>query len=385
MTVEGERKMFKLIKGGRVFSPDDLGVKDILIAKDTIFLVDDRILPETLPWNFELTDASGRMILPGIIDPHVHIIGGGGSAGLNSRCKDIAVEEIIDSGVTTVVGCLGFDRTSRTLKNLLLKARALEELGMNAYILSGSYSLPPLTLTGSVEEDLILIDKVIGVKLALGETLANWPEVRDIRDLLAECLRGGHLAGKPGFLQIHLGVNGKLWKKTFWDLLEEARIPLSRVIFTHANRSLDTFEAFTDYVRAGGAIDLTASYTPAERPGSLTVVDCIARLVAENVPLGRVTISSDSNATRILPDRRLKYLPVATIFEVFRELCRTGVLPREKAVSLVTRNPAQAIGCARGKGSLETGKDADLIILNESFELESVLIKGKWARKKGIT
>jgi beta-aspartyl-dipeptidase (metallo-type) len=377
--------MFKLIRGGRVFSPENLGVKDILIAKDTIFLVRDRIPPETLPWDFELTDASGRMILPGIIDPHVHIIGGGGSAGLNSRCKDIAVEEIIDSGVTTVVGCLGFDRTSRTLKNLLLKARALEELGMNAFILSGSYSLPPLTLTGSVEEDLILIDKVIGVKLALGETLANWPEVRDIRDLLAECLRGGHLAGKPGFLQIHLGVNGRLWKKIFGDLLEEARVPLSQVIFTHANRSPDTFQEFADYVKAGGAIDLTASYTPAERPGSLTVVECVGKLVSDNLPLDRVTISSDSNATRILPDRRLKYLSVATIFEVFRDLCRSGVLPLEKVVGLMTRNPARAIGCGRTKGSLEPGKDADLIIVDESWKLEAVLIKGKWARKKGIT
>ncbi len=139
--------------------------------------------------------------------------------------------------MTTAVGVLGFDRASRTLKALLLKTRALEELGLTAFMLTGSYSLPSLTLTGSVEDDLILIDKVIGVKLALGETLANFPEIRDIRNLLAECLRGGHLGGKAGFLQIHMGIQGKAWKKPLLEILREMKIPFSRVIFTHVNRS----------------------------------------------------------------------------------------------------------------------------------------------------
>ncbi len=93
-------------------------------------------------------------------------------------------------------------------------------------MLTGSYSLPSLTLTGSVEEDLILIDKVIGVKLALGETLANSPEIRDIRNLLAECLRGGHLGGKAGFLQIHMGIQGKAWEKPFMEILQEIEDPI---------------------------------------------------------------------------------------------------------------------------------------------------------------
>lgn len=377
--------MFKLIKGARVFCPEDQGIKDLLIGRDTIWEIKENISAGEIPGNPEIYDASNRILMPGIIDPHVHIIGGGGAGGLNSRNKEIAIEQIIDAGVTTVVGCLGFDRTSRSLKSLLLKARALEELGLTAYILSGSYSLPSLTLTGSVEEDLILIDKVIGVKLALGETLANWPETRDIQNLLAECLRGGHLGGKPGFLQIHLGANGNAWKNSFLKILKDSHIPFSRVVFTHANRSSDTFNVFADYLKEGGYIDLTTSYTPEERPGSLTVLESIQGLVSKNIPLERVTLSSDSNATRILPDKTMKYLPVKTIFEVTRKLCQSGVIPMDQAVSLVTRNAAQVIGCSRKKGSLEVGKDADLIILNRDFELEAVLLKGVWAKKKGVT
>lgn len=375
----------KVIKNGRVYSPDDLGQKDILIAGDTILSVGGRVSTDALPFPVEVYDAEGKMILPGIIDPHVHFIGGGGSSGLNSRTKEIAVEQIIEAGVTTAVGVLGFDRASRTLKTLLLKTRALEELGLTAFMLTGSYSLPSLTLTESVEDDLILIDKVIGVKLALGETLANFPEIRDIRNLLAECLRGGHLGGKAGFLQIHLGVQGKAWKKPFMEILREMKIPFSQVVFTHVNRSADTLDEFLEYIQAGGGVDLTASYTPAERPGSLTVSDSLQRLMQAGVSLDRVTLSSDSNATRMLPDKRIKYLPIQTLFQVIRDLWLTGEIPRPQLVRLVTENPARSLGLGRIKGLIQPGRHADLIILKEPFELDGVLLKGKWARRDGQT
>jgi beta-aspartyl-dipeptidase (metallo-type) len=377
--------MLKVIKNGRVYSPDDLGQKDILIAGDTILSVESRVSTDSLPWPAEVYDAGGKMILPGIIDPHVHFIGGGGSSGLNSRTKEIAVEQIIEAGVTSAVGVLGFDRASRTLKALLLKTRALEDLGLTAFMLTGSYNLPSLTLTGSVEDDLLLIDKVIGVKLALGETLANFPEIRDIRNLLAECLRGGHLGGKAGFLQIHMGVQGKVWKKPFMEILREMKIPFSQVVFTHVNRSPDTLDDFLEYIQAGGGVDLTASYTPAERPGSLTVGESLQRMIRAGVPLDRVTLSSDSNATRMLPDKRIKYLSVQTLFQVIRDLWLTGEIPRPQLVRLVTENPARSLGLGRIKGLVEPGKHADLIILREPFELDGVVLKGKWARRDGQT
>jgi beta-aspartyl-dipeptidase (metallo-type) len=377
--------MLKVIKNGRVYSPDDLGQKDILIAGDTILAVADRLSTESLPFPVEVYNAGGRMILPGIIDPHVHFIGGGGSSGLNSRTKEIAVEQIIEAGVTTAVGVLGFDRASRTLKALLLKTRALEELGLTAFMLTGSYSLPSQTLTGSVEDDLILIDKVIGVKLALGETLANFPEIRDIRNLLAACLRGGHLGGKAGFLQIHMGVQGKVWKKPFMEILREMKIPFSQVIFTHANRSPDTLDEFLEFIQAGGGVDLTASYTPEERPGSLTVREALQRMIRAGVPLDRVTLSSDSNATRMLSDKRLKYLPIQTLFQVIRDLWLNGEISRPQLVRLVTENPARSLGLGQVKGLIEPGKHADLIILKEPFELDGVIVKGKWGRRDGQT
>lgn len=60
-------------------------------------------------------------------------------------------------------------------------------------------------------------------------------------------------------------------------------------------------------------------------------------------------------------------------------------MTRSQVVRFVTENPAKTLGLGRVKGRLEAGKHADLIIIKEPFELESVMLKGKWARKDGQT
>ena len=138
-----------------------------------------------------------------------------------------------------------------------------------------------------------------------------------------------------------------------------------------------------EYIQAGGYIDLTASYTPAERPGSLTVLESLKRLIRAGIPLDHVTMSSDSNATRTLPDKRLKYLPIQNLFQVTKELWQRGEITRSQVVRFVTENPAKTLGLGRVKGRLEAGKHADLIIIQEPFELEALCLKGNGPEKTG--
>jgi len=108
-------------------------------------------------------------------------------------------------------------------------------------------------------------------------------------------------------------------------------------------------------------------------------------MIRAGVSLDRVTLSSDSNATRMLPDKRLKYLSIQTLFQVIRDLWLAGEISRPQLVRLVTENPARSLGLGRIKGLIEAGRHADLIILKEPFELDGVLLKGKWARRDGQT
>ncbi len=88
------------------------------------------------------------------IDQHLHITGGGGENGPASLISEIAAKDILSAGITTVVGLLGFDAISRNIAGLLTKARALKQQGITAYIYTGSYDVPPVTLTGKYQRTL---------------------------------------------------------------------------------------------------------------------------------------------------------------------------------------------------------------------------------------
>lgn len=46
-------------------------------------------------------------------------------------------------------------------------------------------------------------------------------------------------------------------------------------------------------------------------------------------------------------------------------------------IKVTAENPARYIGVSDRKGSLETGKDADILVVNHNFELQAVYCMGK--------
>lgn len=61
----------------------------------------------------EIIDAHKCLIIPGLVDIHVHLIGGGGEAGPASRTPESQLSAFLDAGITTVVGVLGTDCITR--------------------------------------------------------------------------------------------------------------------------------------------------------------------------------------------------------------------------------------------------------------------------------
>jgi beta-aspartyl-dipeptidase (metallo-type) len=151
-----------LIRNAIVYAPELIGKRDVLIGGEKILAIDETIeLPSSS--FLRVIDADGMFLTPGLIDPHVHIAGGGGEGGFATRTPELSLSDATKFGVTTVVGLLGTDGTTRHHCNLLAKARSLEAEGLSTYILTGSYQLPSQTLTGSIQSDIINIDKIIGV------------------------------------------------------------------------------------------------------------------------------------------------------------------------------------------------------------------------------
>ena len=153
--------MFRLLKNGDVYAPEHIGKADILICNDKIVDIAEHIdfdYPGT-----EVVDLEGRKVIPGVIDQHIHVTGGGGESGFTSKVTEVGLSDLVRGGVCTVVGVLGTDSISRNVESLLAKVKALNEEGLTAYCYTGSYDYPSPTVTGSVGRDIALIDEVIGV------------------------------------------------------------------------------------------------------------------------------------------------------------------------------------------------------------------------------
>jgi len=243
--------MFKLISQVKVLSPEDQGVKDILIAGEKIAAIEEPRKIKIEGLEVELIDGSGLVAMPGFIDPHVHILGGGGEGGPATRAPEIRVEDCAVGRVTTVIGCLGTDSITRHLSSLLAKARALEIEGLSTWIYAGAYSLPAPAITGSVRSDLVLIDKVIGAgEIALSDHRSSQPAYEEFLELVAECRVGGLLGGKAGIAHFHLG-DGSRGLDYLFRMIKETEIPATQVIPTHTSRNRYLFEQVDGVVKAG--------------------------------------------------------------------------------------------------------------------------------------
>lgn len=346
--------MFTLLKKGHCFMPEDVGRKDILIAYDKICDIKDEISAANL-WDVEEIDCRDCLVCPGIIDQHVHITGGGGEQGPISRIPEIQLSEVVEAGVTTLVGVLGFDSITRSIAGLLAKSRALEAEGISTYIYTGSYGSPTETLTGRVLTDLVLLDKVIGVgEIAIADYRSNHPSLQDLRMLASEANGGGMLGGKAGILHLHVG-DGKEGLDSLLRLIDESDFPIGMFVPTHINRNQKLFQQGIDLLQKGGNIDLTAGETI-----GLNLADSLSLLLEKKISLENVTASSDGNGS--------SPTGINQINQLLGDL-KTCILEHKldfaSVIRIVTENPAKVLKLYPQKGCLKAGSDADILILNK--------------------
>ncbi|MFE3975757.1 MULTISPECIES: beta-aspartyl-peptidase [unclassified Peribacillus] len=375
--------MLTLIKNGEIYSPNYLGRKDILITNDKIAFIDDRI---EIPDNFapiQIIDAANLFVVPGFIDSHVHIIGGGGEGGFKTRTPELMLTDITTSGITTLVGLLGTDGTTRRMESLLAKARALEEEGISCFIHTGSYQVPVKTLTGKIEDDIILIDKTIGVgEIAISDHRSSEPTFEELTKVASAARNGGILSGKAGILEVHVGDgDGKL--SLLHEIVDKTNIPIRQLHPTHINRNGELFRAGIDYAKRGGYVDFTTSTIPLFlEEGEVKCSIGLRLMLEEGVPVGHITFSSDGQASLPFFNSHGEYagLQVGKVSSLYHEV-RDSVLkegiPLETALKVITTNPAQVLKLS-SKGSIQTGKDADIVLLQkDTLTIDTVIARGQ--------
>jgi len=377
--------MLTLIRDASVIAPEALGPRDILAAGEGIVAVAEPGTISISGAEVAEIDGSGLFALPGLVDSHVHLLGGGGEGGPATRAPEIRIEDIVSAGVTTVIGCLGTDGVTRHPSSLIAKARGLEIEGITAFIYIGSYELPVRTVTGSVRSDLALLPPIVGAgEIAISDHRSAQPTFDELARLAAECRVGGMLGGKPGILHLHLG-DGERALELVFRIIEETEIPATQIIPTHCNRNPGLLDEAFRFVAEGGRIDLTAGI--AEHPPAVDVATAVRLAVERGAALDRISVSSDANGSLPVFDDNgnLVALDVAsqkTLLEQLAKMVRDGILELPEATALFTANPARFYGLDR-KGRVAPGADADLMLLDQDFRLVHVLARGRRAVSHG--
>lgn len=377
-----------LIRNATVYTPAAAGRRDVLIAGGRVIRIEREI---AVAGDYcEIVDAQGLAVVPGFVDSHVHIAGGGGEGGYATRTPELSLSDAVAGGVTTVVGCLGTDGVTRSLAGLLAKARGLDEEGISTFMLTGHYAVPLQTLTGSIERDLLLVDKIVGVgEVALSDHRSTQPTFDEFLRLASEARRGGILSGKAGVVNVHLG-DGRRGLAYLRRAIAETEIPATQFVPTHINRNPALFAEGVEYARGGGLVDFTTSTVPAYlTEGEVKCSAGLRRMLEAGVPSTQVTFTSDGQGS--LPNfdaqGRTVGVGVGRVTSLFAEV-RDAVLlegiPLETALQVVTSNPARIMKL-RGKGELVPGCDADLVLLTpDALQIRSVVARGRWLMRDGV-
>lgn len=368
-----------LIRNAEVYAPESLGRRDLLLGGGKVLWIgtDAPDLPAT--FGAQVLDLGGRRLLPGLIDGHVHVTGGGGEAGFASRVPAPTLSRYTRSGVTTVVGLLGTDDVARGTRELVAHVNALREEGLSAWGYAGGYHLPPATLTGSVRADLVFIDCLIGVgELAISDHRSSQPTLDELLRIASEAHVAGLMTGKAGIVHLHLG-DGSRGLDLVRRALDQSELPPRVFNPTHVNRRKALFEEAIALARRGCSIDITA-FPVDEGEDAWSAADALVRYLDSGAPRDRVTVSSDAGGCLPCFDAQGRVCSMdvghsGALVDTLRELLARGIALQD-ALPAFTSNVAGLLRLP-GKGRIAVGADADLVALDASGAVTDVFAGGR--------
>jgi len=363
--------MLTLFKNTRLYQPAFVGETDVLTAAGKVVAIGKNL--DISSASGTIVDCRNKILTPGFIDQHTHLIGAGGKNGFASMTPEIMLSDFISCGTTTALGLLGTDASARSLKSLYAKAKALEIEGMSTYMHCGYFGIDPVTLTGSILEDLLFIDKIIGCKVAICDTRSSYPNETELLRHLRDVMVGGLTSGKGGILHIHLGnLDSKM--DVLFDIVQKHQFPIRHISPTHVGRTEALFQQSLEFARLGGIIDLTTGASQYTEPWK-----SVLEAKEKGISLDQISFSSDGHAgLSKKTENGIKFIkaPVSENLSQFRKLVLEGGIKLEEALKVVTSTPAKNLSLPN-KGCVQVGADADFCLFDDKLNLTDVVAKGQ--------
>ncbi|MEV5384278.1 N-acetylglucosamine-6-phosphate deacetylase [Streptomyces sp. NPDC052721] len=348
--------------------------------------VDGKRIAGTAPADAMLIDVTGHWLVPGFVDIHNH---GGGGASFSGTAEQIltAVHTHRVHGTTTLVASTVTDEMDLLVRQAGLLSELAEQGDIAGIHFEGPFISP--CRKGAHSEKLLrdpdpaevrkLIDAARG-KAKMVTLAAELPGGLDSVRLLAE---HGVIAA--------IGHTDATYEQTV-----EA-IDAGATVATHLFNAMPalnhrapgpiaalledervTVELINDGVHLHpAALELAFHRAGASRVAFITDAMDAAGTGDGRYLLGPLEVEVSEGVARLVEGGSIAGSTL-TLDRAFRRAVTIDRLSVEDAVEALSANPARLLGLFDRVGSLEPGKDADLVLLDADFELKGVMRQGEW-------
>ncbi|MGW7524798.1 N-acetylglucosamine-6-phosphate deacetylase [Streptomyces sp. NPDC054783] len=368
-----------VLAGARVVLPT--GVVD-----DGRVVVEGTKIAAAAPENADVIDVSGHWLIPGFVDIHNH---GGGGASFSGTPDQImtALRTHRAHGTTTLVASTVTDEMDLLVRQAGLLSELAEQGDIAGIHFEGPFISPcrkgahseallrdpdpaevrklidaargrakmvtlATELPGGIESVRLLAEH--GVIAAIGHTDATYEQTVEAID--AGATVATHLFNAMPALN-HRAPG------PIAALLEDERV---------------TVELINDGTHLHpAALELAFHRAGADRVAFITDAMDAAGIGDGRYMLGPLEVEVSEGVARLVEGGSIAGSTL-TLDRAFRRAVTVDRLPVEDAVQALSANPARLLGLSDRVGSLEPGKDADLLVLDGDFGLKGVMRRGEW-------
>ncbi|MEU2244236.1 N-acetylglucosamine-6-phosphate deacetylase [Streptomyces sp. NPDC018338] len=357
-----------------------------IVENGRVIVEGDRIVGSS-PEGAPSIDLTGHWLVPGFVDMHNH---GGGGASFTSGTVDEVLKGVHTHrlhGTTTVVASF----VTGEMDFLTQRAGLLSELAEQGEIAGLHFEGPFISPCRKGAHD---------------ETLLRDPDPADVRKLidaargqakmvtLATELPGGldsvRLLAEHGVIAA-IGHTDATYEQTV-----EA-IDAGATVATHLYNAMPalghrapgpiaallederiTVELINDGTHLHpAALELAFHHAGADRVALITDAMDAAGFGDGRYMLGPLEVEVKDSVARLVEGGSIAGSTL-TLDRAFKRAATIDGLPVESVVQAISANPARLLGVYDRVGSLEPGKDADIVVLDADFTLKGVMRKGVW-------
>lgn len=383
--------MLTLIENGLILTPAGWLEKSAIIvdgnriakitSKQTSLAVDARI------------DAKGAYIIPGGIDMHLHGGGGHDFMECNEEAFRNAIAAHMRHGTTALYPTLGAADQQMMMRAIEIteKLMAEENSPVMGLHLEGPYlnmamaggQIPEYIKNPDREQYTALAESSHCIKrwdaspelegaMEFGEYITSKGIVASIAHTTADQKIVGQ-AAEAGYCHATHFYNAMTGVHKCREFKHEGTI---ESIFLHDNI---TVELIADGIHVPPAIlRLVHKFKGVERTALITdAMACSANRDTESSDLFDKRVIIEDGVCK-LSDRSALAGSIATMDRLLRTMVQMAEIPLEDAVRMSSETPARIMGIYDRKGSLEVGKDADIVLLDEQLQIRGVMAAGEW-------